>query len=98
MGRGSIQECRNHLIDAVDRRHISEGVRTIHGARAEELLKGMTALIDYLQSPEAARNAERIRRPRLERRQARRRKKPDLEEPRQSLERRKAPRERNDEP
>jgi four helix bundle protein len=74
MGRGSIQECRNHLIDAADRGHISDAIRQEHDARAEMLLKEMTALIDYLQSPEAARNAERIRRAGLERRRLRNRK------------------------
>jgi four helix bundle protein len=98
MGRGSIQECRNHLIDAMDRGHISEGVRAIHDAHAEELLKEMTALIDYLQSPEAARNADRIRRARIERRRARKRNKPDADEPVRSAEQGKTPCERNHEP
>jgi four helix bundle protein len=71
MARGSIQECRNHLIDAVDRGHMSDATRQEHDALAETLIKEMTALIDYLQSPEAARNAERIRRARRERRRLR---------------------------
>jgi len=71
MGRGSIHECRNHLIDAADRGHITDAIRQEHDARAEVLLKEMTALIDYLQSPEAARNAESIRRARRERRRSR---------------------------
>ena len=81
IGRGSIQECRNHLYDAVDRNHISDSVRQDHDARAEELLKEMTSLIDYLQSPEARRNAERIRRARLDRRRARKRANGEGEEP-----------------
>jgi four helix bundle protein len=71
IGRGSIQECRNHLYDAVDRSHIADDIRRDYDARAEAVLKEMPSLIDYLQSPEARRNAERIRRARLERRRAR---------------------------
>jgi four helix bundle protein len=34
MARGWIQECRNHLIDAADRGHISDAIRQEHDARA----------------------------------------------------------------
>lgn len=71
MARGSIHECRNHLIDAVDRHHITEETRGKHDALAEEVLKEIGGLLDYLQSPEATRNAARIRRARFERRRAR---------------------------
>jgi four helix bundle protein len=71
MARGSVMECRNHLVDAVDRGHITADVRAAHDACAEEMLKETTGLLDYLQSPEARQNAERIRQRRIERRRAR---------------------------
>ena len=76
VARASIVECRNHLIDAVDRGHISESIRTEHDAVAQQVLKETAGLIDYLQSPEAKRNAERIRQRRIERRRARRNEQP----------------------
>jgi four helix bundle protein len=71
MGRASLMECRNHLQDAVDRGHITDGLRQEHEAKAQEALKEMGGLLDYLQSPEAKRNAERIRQKRFERRNRR---------------------------
>jgi four helix bundle protein len=71
IARGSLLECKNHLIDAVDR-----GLVNAHDtARGMELLettrKETGGLLDYLQSPEARRNAERIRQARFERRRQR---------------------------
>jgi four helix bundle protein len=71
MGRASLMECRNHLQDAVDRGHITDDLRQEHEAKAQEALKEMGGLLDYLQSPEAKHNAERIRQKRFERRNRR---------------------------
>jgi four helix bundle protein len=72
VARASLVECQNHLVDAVDRGHITEDVRRVHSAMADEALREMGGLHDYLQSPEARRNAERIRQRRSERRRLRR--------------------------
>jgi four helix bundle protein len=72
MARASIIECQNHLVDAVDRTHISEDTRARHATAAQEALVEIGGLLDYLQSPEAKRNAERIRQARFERRAKRR--------------------------
>jgi hypothetical protein len=72
MARASLQECRNHLQDAVDCRHINEDDRQEYEKLIATALKEMGGLLDYLQSPEAKRNAERIRQKREERRQRRR--------------------------
>ena len=69
IARGSLLECKNHLVDAVDRGHITEDTRRAHSTMADEALKEIVGLLDYLQSPEARRNAERIRQRRIERRQ-----------------------------
>jgi four helix bundle protein len=71
MARASIIECQNHLQDAVDRQHITEHVRAEHDKLAREALMEIGGLLDYLHSPEAKRNAERIRQKRGERRQRR---------------------------
>jgi four helix bundle protein len=72
IAKASLVECQNHLQDAVDRGYISGAVRDEHLARANEALKEIGGLIAYLQSPEAKRNAERIRRARIEQREQRR--------------------------
>jgi four helix bundle protein len=72
VARASIIECKNHLIDAVDGGLITEEMRLQHDAVAEEAMKETAGLLDYLQSPEAKRNAERIRQRRIERRRMRR--------------------------
>ena len=41
MARASILECKNHLQDAVDRRHISDDVRREHEIYAQEAMKGL---------------------------------------------------------
>ena len=71
IGRASILECQNHLDDAVDRGLISEIVRKQYDDHAREVLSEIGGLLDYLQSPEAKRNAERIRQARFERRRNR---------------------------
>jgi len=68
MAKASLVECQNHLLDAVDRRLITEDVRAEHNGRIESVLKQIGPLIVYLQSPEAKRNAERIKRQRSARR------------------------------
>ena len=68
MARASVLECQNHLQDALDRRHITDHVRQEHDLLAREALKEIGGLLDYLQSPEALQNAERIRQKRRERR------------------------------
>ena len=75
MARASILECQNHLQDAVDRQHITEHVREEHDKLAREALMEIGGLLDYLHSPEAKRNAERIRQQRVERRRQRKRNK-----------------------
>jgi four helix bundle protein len=62
MGKASLVECQNHLVDAMDRGVISETVRDEHDASIQKVLKGIGALIAYLQSPEAKKNAEEIKR------------------------------------
>jgi four helix bundle protein len=65
MAKASLAECQNHLIDAVDRRVIDEELRQEHDDRIKGLLKGLVELIAYLQSPQAKRNAERIKKRRV---------------------------------
>jgi len=78
MAKASVVECKNHLVDAVDRGHISEEIRKEHTQRAETALAEMGGLLDYLQSPEAKKNAERIRQARFERRRHRQDSKPSV--------------------
>ena len=61
MARASLAECQNHLVDAVDRRLIDDARRRELDERIEGLMKGLVGLIAYLQSPQARRNAERIK-------------------------------------
>jgi hypothetical protein len=71
MAKASLLECKNHLVDAVDQHLISETTRLEHSNAADDALKENGGLLDYLQSPEAKRNAERIRQARIERRRKR---------------------------
>ena len=71
VARASLLEGRNHLSDAVDRRVLDESMVQEHEARLAEAMKEVGGLLDYLQSPEAKRNAERIRQRRIERRRSR---------------------------
>ena len=71
MARASLIESQNHLHDAVDRRHITEECRRELDVLAEAALKEVTGLMEYLQSPEALRNARRARERRIASRQQR---------------------------
>jgi four helix bundle protein len=67
MARASMLECHNHLGDAVDRKRITEETRREHLVRWQEAMKEIGGWLDYLQSPEAKRNADRIRQQRAQR-------------------------------
>jgi four helix bundle protein len=71
MARASIIECQNHLQDAVDRGHIAEEQERALDGKSREALKEIGGLLDYLQSPEAKKNAERLRQARFDRRRRR---------------------------
>ena len=58
-------ESQNHLLDAVDKGHITEESRREQDALAEAALQEVTGLMEYLQSPEALRNARRARERRI---------------------------------
>jgi four helix bundle protein len=77
--RASLKECCGHLRDAVDRGYITQAMQRDAASLAGEALKEIAGLIDYLQSPEAERNASRIRERRAERRRARTNKEPRTE-------------------
>jgi hypothetical protein len=76
MAKASLIECQNHLVDAVDRGLIPDSLREEHDRLAQMALREIGGLLDYLQSPEAQRNAERVRRLRFDRRAARTEKAP----------------------
>jgi four helix bundle protein len=61
IARSSLMESQNHLIDAVDSECIDEDTRIRYHALAEVALQEVTGLMEYLQSPEALRNARRVR-------------------------------------
>jgi len=61
LARSSLMESQNHLRDAVDRGYISEEACIEHSRLAEAALQEVTGLMEYLQSPEALRNARRAR-------------------------------------
>ena len=65
MARSSLMESQNHLLDAVDKDYITEETRLRLNALAEIALKEVTGLMEYLQSPEALRNARRARERRI---------------------------------
>ena len=72
IARSSLMESQNHLRDAVDKNHISESTRLELDALAEAAIGEVTGLMEYLQSPEALRNARRARERRIASRQQRR--------------------------
>ena len=72
MARASLMESQNHLRDAVDKAYITEDIRVEHDALAEGALQEVTGLMEYLQSPEALRNARRARERRIASRDSRR--------------------------
>ena len=65
IARSSLMESQNHLLDFVDKRYISEEVRLELNQLAETALEEVTGLMEYLQSPEALRNARRARERRI---------------------------------
>ena len=69
--RASLMESQNHLLDLVDARHITEAKQQELDALAQEALREVTGLLEYLQSPEALRNARRARERRIASRQER---------------------------
>ena len=71
MARASLLECQNHLEDAVDRHYITDADRHEYDKLVQQALREIGGLLDYLQSPEAKRDAERIRQKREERRERR---------------------------
>src|SRR5262245_27908995 len=72
IARSSLMESQNHLRDAVDKEYITEASRLELNVLAEEALGEVTGLMEYLQSPEALRNARRARERRIARRHERR--------------------------
>jgi four helix bundle protein len=71
MARSSLMESQNHLRDAVDKNYIAEETRLELDALAEVALGEVTGLMEYLQSPEALRNARRAREHRIATREQR---------------------------
>jgi hypothetical protein len=65
MARASLMESQNHLIDAVDSGYMAEEVRSELNAMAEVSLEEVTGLMEYLQSPEALKNARKARERRI---------------------------------
>jgi four helix bundle protein len=72
MARASLMESQNHLSDLVDRGYITEAERVALNELAEIALKETTGWLEYLQSPEALRNARRARERRIASRNERR--------------------------
>jgi four helix bundle protein len=72
IARSSLMESQNHLLDFVDKRYITEDVRLELNELAETALEEVTGLMEYLQSPEALRNARRARERRIASRPQRR--------------------------
>jgi hypothetical protein len=65
MARSSLMESQSHLLGFVDKRYIKD-VRLEVNQLAETALEEFTGLMEYLQSPEALRNARRARERRTE--------------------------------
>ena len=72
LARASLMESQNHLIDLVDRADIDEEERAALNRLADAALQEVTGLLEYLQSPEALRNARRARERRIATRAERR--------------------------
>ena len=72
MARASLMESQNHLDDLVDRGYISESERVAFNQLAVIALQETTGWLEYLQSPEALRNARRVRERRIASRNERR--------------------------
>lgn len=69
--RSSLMESQSHLLDALDKQYISEETHAELNKLAEAALAEVTGLMDYLQSPEALKNARKARERRIANRQAR---------------------------
>jgi four helix bundle protein len=82
MARSSLMESQSQLRDAVDKRYITEETRQKLDALAETALEEVTGLMEYLQSPEALRNARRARERRIASRPERLAKRAPNKEPR----------------
>jgi four helix bundle protein len=65
MARASLIESQNHLIDAVDSGYMTDEARLELNAMAEVSLEEVTGLMEYLQSPEALKNARKARERRI---------------------------------
>jgi hypothetical protein len=63
--RAALMESQSHLRDAADKKYISEETRLELDAMAVTALEEVTGLMEYLQSPEALRNARRARERRI---------------------------------
>ena len=61
IARACLMESQNHLLDLVDRGYISDERCVSLNALAEAALEQVSGLLEYLQSPEALRNARRVR-------------------------------------
>jgi four helix bundle protein len=72
IARSSLMESQNHLRDFVDKKYITEAQRLELDGLAETALEEVTGLMEYLQSPEALRNARRARERRIASRPERR--------------------------
>ena len=72
IARSSLMESQSHVLDFVDKRYITEAVRLELNQLAETALEEVTGLMEYLQSPEALRNARRARERRIASRPERR--------------------------
>jgi len=72
IARASLMESQNHLGDLVDRGYISESERVALNELAVIALQETTGWLEYLQSPEALRNARRARERRIASRNERR--------------------------
>jgi four helix bundle protein len=82
MARASLMESQNHLIDAVDSGDMAEDMRSELNALAEVSLEEVTGLMEYLQSPEALKNAPKARERRIASRPTRREPRTPNPEPR----------------
>ena len=72
IARSSLMESQNHLIDLVDKKYIEDATHEELDALAQAALQEVTGLMEYLQSPEALRNARRARERRIASRPERR--------------------------
>jgi four helix bundle protein len=72
IARSSLMESQNHLIDLVDKKYIDDTTHEELDGLAQAALQEVTGLMEYLQSPEALRNARRARERRIASRPERR--------------------------